>query len=1283
MQFQSVRFFQAHLRRCLFLLVMFCTPTLSWATAYTGTLTCAASNYTLDVPALGVNNVTSTGQAGFGVSPTLNTMSVGDTLTINTTGCTYTSSLVKTFWNATFANDVLSITATASSYNMILNSSLFSFNIGLSSMPTDYLRITFSGFTAGDPTPTLTFATPTSASVALQSTLSNVATSTVTTAGAGQITYSSSDTNVATVDSSGLVTGVSVGSATITATQAAVSGINAAATQTYSVTVTLAQQATLSIAGATTMTRVSGGYNLTTSGGSGNGAVTYAVTSGSCTISSGGIWAGGSIETCRITATKAAEGIYAAATAIKDISVVAEPTPTLTFSTPTSATITLLGTLTNAVTSTASGTVAYPVGAITYSSSNTSVATVDSTNGQITPVAAGTATITASQARGPGANSAATQTYTLTVTLVPQATFTVTASSTSIVQGGSSTTLSTSGGTGSGTVTYAITSGQSSCTLSGNTVTSTSTLGTCRITATKAAYAVYDAATATVDIGVGNAPTPTLTFATPNSLALTMGQTATNAVTSTITGGGSGAISYASSNTSIATVNSSTGQVTPVAAGTATITATQASSAGVNMQATQTYTLTVSLATQATLVASASPSTILASTGTSTLSTTGGSGNGVVTYAVTTGVSSCTLSGSTITATSTVGTCVITATKAAQGNYDAATATVTITVNNLIAQATLNVAASPSAISKNTGTSTLSTTGGSGSGAVTYAVTGGTCTVSGTTLTAGSVAETCTVTATKAADSTYSAITATTNITVNNRASISDAVNRSVAGTIAAQSTAAQRFADAQVNNISSHIQGLRNSFNVKANRVAIGVNSLEFSQTSQILEKLSETIAAQSNQALVIEEPKKPSYSIEVVESLIQALNNARNSGEVTQVLTLYATVDHSKVKASLLGLKAGQGESKIISIRTLGENELIVRVERSWMGGKAIVPVAIQINKDGQYELRYSEVELLKTMQANNKDLYGASGKPVKVKAVAGVQLAQKNTPSSSGQSVNHELFGNTPVGVWASGTLDYGTLGISGGSNKFSSQGLTFGIDFQVQKNLIIGAALGYGFDKTDVDTLGTNVKSNQVSFATYGVYQPIKDWFVDGLLGYSNITMNNNRYSSASSTIFSADRKGQTVYGSFGLGNIFTFEEIKFQPYARVNHMSTTLNSYSEGTDANALAYNRAKLISESISAGLIASQDFSVEGGKITPSAKFELKRNARGSLNQGIYYADTPAESTVLSMTAAPLNVQSFGLGVIYTEKRSGASAGLSWQGSLGTNSYRANAFKADVRVPF
>ena len=88
------------------------------------------------------------------------------------------------------------------------------------------------------PVPTLTFATPTAATVTNGATLSNTATSTLSGAGYGAISYTSGALSIATVDAAtGLVTAVSAGTTTITATQALAAGYNNTGSNTYVLTV--------------------------------------------------------------------------------------------------------------------------------------------------------------------------------------------------------------------------------------------------------------------------------------------------------------------------------------------------------------------------------------------------------------------------------------------------------------------------------------------------------------------------------------------------------------------------------------------------------------------------------------------------------------------------------------------------------------------------------------------------------------------------------------------------------------------------------------------------------------------------------------------------------------------------------------------------------------------------------------------------------------------------------------------------------------------------------------
>jgi len=276
------------------------------------------------------------------------------------------------------------------------------------------------------------------------------------------------------------------------------------------------------------------------------------------------------------------------------------------------------------------------------------------------------------------------------------------------------------------------------------------------------------------------------------------------------------------------------------------------------------------------------------------------------------------------------------------------------------------------------------------------------------------------------------------------------------------------------------------------------------------------------------------------------------------------------------------------------------------------------------------------------------------------------------------NNGLFGDKQIDIWTTGIIDYGSLN----QNDFRTSGVTVGIDYQLNPYVLMGTAIGYGSDKTKIDSLGSNVKSYQTTATAYAVYQTDNNWFVDALIGFGDLKLKNNRFSTQASSMFAANRNGDTVFGSVNVAKLIEINWAQLQPYARFTQMSSTLKSYNEGSNVNALAYNKAIVISRSLSAGLTASYDIMLESGILTPSANFELRYNSRGSLNQIISYTDTPSESTMFSTTPAPNEIQSLGLGLMYQAK-SGISSDLRWWWSNGSNSYHSNAIKLNVTAPF
>ena len=212
-------------------------------------------------------------------------------------------------------------------------------------------------------------------------TAGNAKTATVTTpaTGGGAITYSSSDTDVATVDpDTGVVTGVAVGTATITATAAAVTGY-AAGTATYTIEVVRASQ-TVTLTG-TTSVNLGSSVTLTAST-TGDGSFTFSAdpSDGVTLVQGTGANAnkvtvtGAKVGSVVITATAAQTATYSQSSGTLTVTVNAV-VPTVT--TPTA-------TLTGAKTETATlgakvtenGGVALTGGGVVYSSTKSGTTTL-------------------------------------------------------------------------------------------------------------------------------------------------------------------------------------------------------------------------------------------------------------------------------------------------------------------------------------------------------------------------------------------------------------------------------------------------------------------------------------------------------------------------------------------------------------------------------------------------------------------------------------------------------------------------------------------------------------------------------------------------------------------------------------------------------------------------------------------------------------------------------------------------------------------------------------------
>jgi type II secretory pathway pseudopilin PulG len=406
-------------------------------------------------------------------------------------------------------------------------------------------------------------------------------------------------------------------------------------------------------------------------------------------------------------------------------------------------------------------------GTITFASLSPSVCTVNSSTGLVSILGAGPCSITADAGATLHYADSGTTTLALTINKANQATLSVTSLSGTYL---TALTLTTSGGSGTGAITFVAVNGTATgCAVNTiapglYTLTSTSA-GSCLVTATSATDSNFNAATSAQ---------ATVNLAKANQAALTVSSTSGTYLTpltlTTSGGSGTGAITFVAVNGTATgcTVNGTAPgpyTLTSTSAGTCLVTANSAADSNFNAATSAQATVNLGKANQATLTVSSLSGTYLTPL---TLTTSGGSGTGAITFAAVNGTATgCTVNGTapgpyTLTSTS-AGSCLVTANSATDSNFNAATS----------AQATVNLAKANQAtltVSSLSGTYltplTLTTSGGSGTGATTYAAVNGTatgCTVNGTapgpyTLTSTSTG-TCLVTAARAADSNFNAAT--------------------------------------------------------------------------------------------------------------------------------------------------------------------------------------------------------------------------------------------------------------------------------------------------------------------------------------------------------------------------------------------------------------------------------------------------------------------------------------------------------------------------------------------
>jgi titin len=354
---------------------------------------------------------------------------------------------------------------------------------------------------------------------------------------------------------------------------------------------------------------------------------------------------------------------------------------------PTSSNFATSVTLTATVTTGATGTVSFEDGGVTITGCGAQ--TVNASHQATcttTALPTGLNTLLAAYSGNSTFASSTSSSMNFTVSVASQSALTLTSTSTTFALSPANTlSLTTSGGTTGGVVTYVVspTGNGAGCTISGSTLTYTS-VGSCSVTATMAGntnYAGVHSLATTISVAQSSSSTTLASAPTSSNFGTSV------TLTATVTTGATGTVNFEVGGVSISgcssrTLNGSfqaTCTTTALPGGSNSLRALYSGDANYATSTSSTTTLVVGAANQSALtITSTSTNYVPSPSNTTTLVTSGGSSLGAVSYVVspTGNTAGCSVVGATLTYTS-VGSCSLTATMAGNSNYNSVSSSAT------------------------------------------------------------------------------------------------------------------------------------------------------------------------------------------------------------------------------------------------------------------------------------------------------------------------------------------------------------------------------------------------------------------------------------------------------------------------------------------------------------------------------------------------------------------------------------------------------------------------------
>lgn len=210
-----------------------------------------------------------------------------------------------------------------------------------------------------------------------------------------------------------------------------------------------------------------------------------------------------------------------------------------------------------------------------------------------------------------------------------------------------------------------------------------------------------------------------------------------------------------------------------------------------------------------------------------------------------------------------------------------------------------------------------------------------------------------------------------------------------------------------------------------------------------------------------------------------------------------------------------------------------------------------------------------------------------------------------------------------MWTGGFVNFGESDNGGVDFDYTMVGVSGGIDYRFSDRFVGGFGFGYGHDKTDIGTNGTESRATAFSGALYGSFKPMENVFIDGLVGASTLDFQSLRFVTVTGDYATGQRSGSQIFAALTAGYEHQDDNWLISPYGRIEASRSWLDGFTEqGGGLFGLTYGDHQINNVSGVLGLRANYRFETEMGIVRPGVRAEYTHDFAGSSRATVSYSD-------------------------------------------------------------